>query len=70
MLYEVITIIKMNISIKNKLLGIIIGLTVLTGFTGCKDGVDLQLPYLFLYFYINKKVQFLVFQMYLIFLLR
>jgi len=40
-------IIKMNISIKNKLLGIIIGLTVLTGFTGCKDGVDLQLPYLF-----------------------
>lgn len=40
-------IIKMNIKIKHKLLGIIVVLTVMACFTGCKDGVDLELPYLF-----------------------
>ena len=37
----------MKINIKNKLTGLIIGITLLTGFTGCKEDVDLQLPYLF-----------------------
>ncbi len=37
----------MKINIKNKLTGLIIGIALLTGFTGCKEDVDLQLPYLF-----------------------